>query len=190
MADGLLVTERLRLRPAEAADLPWIMERINTAAMMRHLGGAAQSSEAVAESLKADIAAFHAPEGHQRWTVLRSDTSERVGRVGLFRVRSPAAPAALRGQREVGWMVAEPHWGNGYATEAAAAVLDWAFAFRLAPVIYSQTSDSNRASTQVMRRLGLARCAEFDYLDPDYPAQDNPTTVWSVTADSWSRLRG
>jgi RimJ/RimL family protein N-acetyltransferase len=187
MADGSLYTERLVLRPPTLDDLAWCLAAINTPGMMRHLGGEVRSEGEVRESLEGDIAAFATPGGHQRWTAWCGD--ERVGRVGLFHVRSDAAPEALRGQREIGWMFAEEHQGNGYATEAADAVLGWAFACDL-PEVFSQTSDSNAASTRMMQRLGLARRSELDYVDPDYPAADNPTTVWSITAEDWSARRG
>ncbi len=58
------------------------------------------------------------------------------------------------------------------------------------PIVYSQTSDSNAASTRMMHRLGLDRREELDYVDPDYPPQDNPTTVWSITANQWGSRRG
>ncbi|WP_155644902.1 GNAT family N-acetyltransferase, partial [Erythrobacter donghaensis] len=100
MGEGDLATERLILRPPVAEDLPWLLATMNTLAVMRHLAGVRTAAE-VEEGLAADIAAFAAPDGHRRWTVwLRDGTGgvgERVGRVGLFRVRSPAAPPALQG---------------------------------------------------------------------------------------------
>ncbi len=190
MADGVIDTERLVLRPAAREDLEWILESINTPEMMRNLGGEVSSREAVGKSLDDDIDAFPKLEGHQRWTALLRGTGEWVGRIGLFHVRSEAAPDALRGQREIGWMFAEAHQGRGYATEAARAVLDHAFDDRGMPIVYSQTSDSNAASTRMMHRLGLKRRAELDYVDPDYPPQDNPTTVWSITSREWGNRHG
>ncbi len=181
MADGALATERLVLRPPVPEDLPWLLEHMNTLAVLRYLGGQVRSPEAVAESLAADIAAFGSG-GHQRWTVWLRDGAVRMGRVGLFHLRSPAAPPELQGQREIGWTFAQGHWGMGYATEAARAVIGYAFGTLGLPVLYSQTSDSNAASTRMMQRLGFTRRAEFDYVDPDYPAADNPTTVWSMEA--------
>lgn len=186
MGDDSLVTERLVLRPPVAEDLPWVLEQMNTPAVMRHLAGV-RSAEAVAEALAEDIAAFGQPGGHRRWTVwLREGPGQdgvRVGRVGLFHLRSPAAPPVLQGQREIGWTFAEAHWGKGYATEAARAVIAHAFGPRLAlPVLYAQTSTSNEASTRMMQRLGFVFRPEFGYVDPDYPPEDNPTTVWSMDA--------
>lgn len=181
MADeGTLSTTRLILRPPVAEDLPWVLGHMNTASVMRHLAGV-RSLEAVAESLADDIAVFH-HGGHQRWTVWLRDGVTRVGRVGLFHLRSPAAPPALQGQREIGWTFAEAHWGHGYATEAARAVIAHAFDALALPVLYSQTSDSNAASTRMMHRLGFTFRPELGYVDPDYPPEDNPTTVWSMDA--------
>jgi RimJ/RimL family protein N-acetyltransferase len=185
MADGELGTERLVLRPPSADDLPFLLEDMNTLAVMRYLGGAIRSSEEVREGLEHDIAAFATEDGHRRWTIWLRGEDRRVGRCGLFHVRSPAAPAELRGQREIGWTLAERAWGRGIATEAARAVLNYGFARYALPVIYAQTSDSNVASTRMMQRLGLGRRSDLDYTDPDYPARDNPTTVWSLGAEDW-----
>lgn len=184
MADAALATDRLILRPPVAEDLPWVLEHMNTEGVMRHLAGV-RPAEAVADSLADDIAAFHSG-GHQRWTVwLRGGPEQaamRVGRVGLFHLRAAAAPPVLQGQREIGWTFAASHWGKGYASEAARAVLGYAFGTLGLPVLWSQTSDSNIASTRMMHRLGFTARPELGYIDPDYPAADNPTTVWSMDA--------
>jgi RimJ/RimL family protein N-acetyltransferase len=181
MADETrLATPRLILRPPVAADLPWVLEHMNTESVMHHLAGVRTSAE-VAQSLADDIAAFH-NGGHRRWTVWLRDTDEPVGRVGLFHVRSPAAPPALQGEREIGWTFAEGHWGKGYASEAARALIAYAFDVVRLPVLWSQTSDSNAASTRMMQRLGFTARPELGYDDPDYPPEDNPTTVWSLDA--------
>lgn len=183
--EGALATERLILRPPVAEDLPWVLAAMNTASVMRHLAGV-RTPEAAAASFAEDIAAFADPDGHRRWTVWLRDgearAGERVGRVGLFHLRSPAAPEAIRGQREIGWTFAQAHWGRGYATEAARAVIAHAFGALQLPVLYAQTSDSNAASTRMMQRLGFAFRLELGYVDPDYPPEDNPTTVWSLDA--------
>ena len=181
MAERELETERLILRPPAPDDLPWVLEHMNTPAVVRYLGGEVRSPEEVAQSLADDIAAFGSG-GHQRWTVWLRDGAARAGRVGLFHVRSPAAPPELQSKREIGWTFAEGFWGRGYATEAAQAVIAYAFGTLGLPVLWSQTSDSNESSTRMMQRLGFTRRAELDYVDPDYPPADNPTTVWSMDA--------
>ena len=184
----MIETARLVLRPPEQRDLAFVLAEINTPGMMRYLGGKLRSADEVVEGVAADIAAF-ANGTWRRWTVFRREDDCPIGRVGLFVVRPPAAPAELQGQNEIGWMVAQRHQCQGYATEAARAVLDHGFAQLEFPVIYAQTSDSNPESSRMMARLGLERYPAFDYVDPDYPAGDNPTTVYRMTRDAWGHNR-
>lgn len=177
----ILTTQRLILRPPVTEDLPWLLAAMNTQGVMRHLAGVRTPAQ-VEAGLAADIAAFAAPEGHKRWTVWLHDGVTRVGRVGLFHLRSPSAPPELQDQREIGWTFAEAHWGKGYATEAAERALGFAFGEMGLPRIFSQTSNSNAASTRMMHRLGFTFRPELGYDDPDYPPEDNPTTVWSLDA--------
>ncbi len=180
----MIETERLVLRPPMADDLPWIRAEMNSEAVLRHLGGVRSDAE-VADGLAADIAAFAEPAGHRRWTIWRREDERRIGRCGLFHVRSDAAPEVLRGANEIGWTLAERAWGVGYATEAARAVLGCGFGASLIPAIFAQTSDSNIGSTRMMARLGFERLSALDYFDPDYPAEDNPTTVWRIAREAW-----
>lgn len=179
----MLTTGRLDLRLPATDDLPWVLAHMNTTAVMRNLGGV-RSPEKVAQGLDADVAAF-AGEGHRRWTIWLSDENRRIGRCGLFQVMTKAAPDGLRGQQEIGWTLAEAFWGKGYASEAARAVLDFGFDTLGLPVIFAQTSDSNAASTRLMERLGFIRTPQLDYVDPDYPAADNPTTVYRLSREAW-----
>lgn len=181
----MIETDRLLLLPPKADDLAWLLAAMNTPAVLRYLGGTVKSADAVAEGLEADISAF-ANGGHRRWTVWLRDDGVRIGRCGLFHIRSPAAPAELHGASEVGWTFAEPWWGQGYATEAARAVIDFYFNTAGQDCLWSQTSESNAASTRVMQRLGFSRCAALDYVDPDYPETDNPTTVYQMGRAQWA----
>jgi RimJ/RimL family protein N-acetyltransferase len=186
MGDGVLETERLILRPAAADDLPWILESMNTAAVLRYLGGTPRSSDAVAEGLASDIAAFGVPGKHRRWTAFLREGDRRIGRLGLFPVHSDAAPPIMGDQPEIGWMLAEEHWGRGYAAEAAREVLRFAFGPLAQPLVWSQTSESNVSSTRMMHSLGFTARPELGYVDPDYPAADNPTTVWSLDRETFA----
>jgi RimJ/RimL family protein N-acetyltransferase len=56
---------------------------------------------------------------------------------------------------EVGWMLARAHWGKGFATEAAAAVLRHAHEERGLPLILCTIDLRNAPSVAVANRLGL-----------------------------------
>lgn len=179
MDDAVLTTDRLVLRPPADGHLAWILAEMNTVAVMRYLGGVVRAPEVVRAEFNADIESFGQLTGHRRWTVWRRADNRRIGRCGLFRVRTEAAPAFLRGQTEIGWTLAEANWGQGFATEAARAVIAFAFDTVGSTIIYAQTSDSNLPSTRMMVRLGFVARPELGYFDPDYPPEDSPTTVWS-----------
>ena len=58
------------------------------------------------------------------------------------------------GEIEVGWHVARPHRGKGYATEAAAAARSWAYEDRGYRQLVSYVHPLNAASVAVAERLG------------------------------------
>ena len=174
----MIASDRLVLRVPDAADLAWQIAQLNSPAVMRHLGGPRTAAAITAGFASNRAALIGGDLGF--WTVTLRKTGEPIGKCGLSPIDTPAAPAQIRGSAQIGWTLAEQFWGHGYASEAARAVLGHGFAALDLPVIWSQTSDSNAASTRVMARLGFERCAALDYADPDYPAADNPTTVYRM----------
>ena len=64
---------------------------------------------------------------------------------------------------EIGWRLAFPYWGNGYATEAARVAIDFGFAEAGLDEIVSFTVPANRRSLAVMERLGMSQVGEFDH---------------------------
>lgn len=73
-----------------------------------------------------------------------------LGRVGVLH-------PADRTEPELAWIIAEPFWGNGFATEAAAAVRDWAFASFARERLVSYIMPENSRSRRVAEKLGAVR---------------------------------
>jgi RimJ/RimL family protein N-acetyltransferase len=103
------------------------------------------------------------------------ESGEMVGMVGVVPSMGPfgqlpgfgGAASAERFRPEVGlyWGLAPAHRGNGYATEAAAALIAYGFGeMRLARIVATTMRD-NHASIAVMRRLGM-RVEENPRPDP------------------------
>jgi RimJ/RimL family protein N-acetyltransferase len=94
--------------------------------------------------------------------VLETAATDRqvVGQAGLmiFDTRSwtPStwANAGSHAQPELGWALRRPYWGHGYATEAAAAIRDWAHERRSIDRLVSLVSPDNVRSQRVAERLG------------------------------------
>lgn len=57
---------------------------------------------------------------------------------------------------ELGFWIAQPHWGRGYATEAASAVIDWHFAGSNSAAIASSAHHANKPSLRVKAKLGFS----------------------------------
>ena len=103
-----------------------------------------------------------------------------IGMTGLARL-TPAYPFAPG--VEIGWRLFPEAWGQGYATEAAKACLDRAFAaFELAEIVSFCVSE-NFPSEAVMQRLGFHPDGEFDH-----PAVD-PTTHPHLVRHKLYRLK-
>ena len=83
-----------------------------------------------------------------------------VGQAGLmiFDTRgwrpSSWSAAGSYAQPELGWALIRAHWGHGYATEAAAAIREWAHRWRSLDRLVSLISPDNARSQRVARRLG------------------------------------
>lgn len=181
----MIETPRLILRTPEPQDLDWQLEWLNTPAAMRFLGGEARPPEAVAAGL-AYNAACMAKSEPAFWTVTLREGGAIIGKCGLSRIEEEPAPTLIKGGIQIGWSLAEPFWRQGLASEAAQAVLGREFRTHNEPEIWAQTSDSNVASTRMMARLGLNRCPDLCYFDPDYPPADNPTIVYRIGRAEWA----
>jgi RimJ/RimL family protein N-acetyltransferase len=80
--------------------------------------------------------------------------------------------AGSHAQPELGWALARAHSGNGYATEAARAVRDWAYHHRQVSQLISLISPDNFASRRVAERLGATPTERVRLFD------SGPADVW------------
>ena len=91
--------------------------------------------------------------GFAYWAVELPGEASLIGGIGLTRVRSPGYPFAPA--VEIGWRLARPYWGQGYASEAARTVLDDGFGRLGLGEIVAFTVPANRRSWRVMEWLGM-----------------------------------
>ena len=180
-AEAVFETERLILRRERPGDLAVWLEHMNTSAVMAMVGGV-QPPETVAENF-AKMAADEDPLAFYLLALKADGTL--IGKAGLSRIETPTAPTELKGAVQVGWTLRADFWGQGYAREAAEAALALAFERVALSRVYGQTSERNTASWGLMKRLGMARRADLDYFDSDYPPEDNPTMVWNLDRANW-----
>lgn len=165
----MIATARLRLRPCVEADKPAFAVILNTPAMMAEMGGvrSREDIDALVDKRLAD----QARHGFSYWAVELRETDVLIGTCGI-RIASNYPGTPVEGMHEMGWRIAEAHWGRGYASEAARATLDWAWERLPAETIAAWTTAGNRRSWRVMERLGMGRAPSLDFIRPGHAADD------------------
>ncbi len=114
-------------------------------------------TRAESDALVDRIEAHFDEHGYGLWAVEHAGTL--LGFTGLLWAtwEAPFTPAL-----EVGWRLARPAWGLGFAHEAATAALTHGLTH--VESVISITALTNERSERVMRRLGMRREGEFDHL--------------------------
>jgi RimJ/RimL family protein N-acetyltransferase len=174
-----VVTERLILRPYRDEDLPHLVALNADPEVMRYLGGTrtAAQSEAIAARINAKLAS----DGFGMAAVERRADGQFLGMCGM----SPEIwyPDVL----ELGWRLARPFWGFGYASEAGRAWQRIAFEIFGEPRLISIADAPNAQSIAVMKRLGFTfdHAAELDDNGELFPA-----VIYSITRETWRAQAG
>ncbi|HXQ46394.1 MAG TPA: GNAT family N-acetyltransferase [Caulobacteraceae bacterium] len=165
----MIETERLVLRRWSEADREPFVAMVTDPAVGNWLGGARTPEQAFADFDR--MLAFWNAWGHGWLAVVPKGDGEVIGRVVCRRV-PPEWKHPMKSVVEVGWALAREAWGYGYASEAAAAVLEWGFPTLGVSQIYAWTAATNLRSQAVMRRIGMTRAPEHDFEHPDLALDD------------------
>jgi len=140
-------TPRLRLRQLTAADFDDYAALCADAEVMRYVGDRGSLSRDDAWRQLAMFVGHWALRGYGMWAVEELASGAFVGRVGLhFPEGWP--------ERELGWALARPFWGRGYAFEAATAALRIAFDALGWSRAISLIAPANVRSIRLAERLG------------------------------------
>jgi len=177
-------TPRLRLRQWRDSDLaPFAALNADAHAMRffpARLGR--EASDAAVARWRAQID----ERGWGLWAAERRDTQDFIGFVGLA-VPPPTLPCAPC--VEIGWRLLPAHWGHGFATEGARAVLRVAFEQLGLDEIVSFTSVLNTPSRAVMERIGMID-AQQPFEHPGIPEGSpvRPHCLYRLSRERWQSL--
>lgn len=150
-------TERLRLRPFNRGDVDAVFSYRSRDDVAQYLSDEPMSHEQVAEAirLRAGQIGFAGEGDKILLGVERRQDGRLIGEVSLI-WRSFADQ-----QAEVGYIFHPDAQGSGYATEAAAALIDFAFGSVGLHRVFARCDARNGASARVMQRLGMRQEAHL-----------------------------
>ncbi|HTU54115.1 MAG TPA: GNAT family N-acetyltransferase [Acetobacteraceae bacterium] len=176
-------TERLRLRPWRDEDLAPFAALNADPRVMEHFPKTLDraESDAFAARLRTELA----ERGFGRWAV---EVPGHAGFIGYVGLREWTFPAPFTPCVEIGWRLAFEHWGKGFASEAAGAVLAQAFGPLGLSEVVSFTVPANRHSRAVMERLGMRRSPDDDFEHPGLPEGHKlrPHVLYRLSRTGWA----
>ena len=177
MERPVLKTSRLTLSPCRPGDRADFIALERDPEVMRFLNGGHPVDRAHADP----NATFLMPEGTEPdvWTARRAPGGAFVGWFCLWPESGTLA--------ELGYRLRRAEWGQGLASEGAAALIDWGFSTAGYETIVATTMAVNGASRRVMEKLGLrhTRTDHAEWPDP-IPGCEHGEVWYEITRTQWS----
>jgi ribosomal-protein-alanine N-acetyltransferase len=140
--------QRIRLRRPALSDAEAIYEYGSDPEVARYADWPIRTSiEQVVESLRGRSALWDSGAEFY-WVITLPEEDRAIGGVSCRIVQDSA---------EVGFLLNRRYWGNGLATDAARAIVEWALSIPSVRRVWATCDTENLASARVLEKVGLAR---------------------------------
>lgn len=165
----ILETDRLILRLLAPEDLDALAELYRDSEVRKYFPEGTLTREGTKEELEWIIDVYYGQYGFGLWATIDKATGEFIGRCGLL-------PWTIDGRKEVevAYMLAKPYWGRGLATEAAGAILRYAFERLGYSRLICLVDPENTASRRVAEKIGMT-------LEKEGDIQGYQTALYSIS---------
>lgn len=170
-------TPRLILRPLRMEDFDDWARFLDDEVATRYIGGR-QVRATAWRSFMGMCGCWHMT-GIAMFSVIEKSSGRWVGRLGPWYPEGWPEP-------EIGWGIAREHWGKSYATEGAAAAMDYAFDILGWERVIHCIDENNLASQGVARKLG-SRYLRRVTMPP--PFADAVVDAWGQSREEWRQHR-
>lgn len=178
-----ITTARLRLRPPEVADVPAMLAYRSDPQVCRYLPFTPMDDATLRARLAGDMGRREITGEDQSLTLVVETTGgSLIGDVVVF-----TGPSPHRGG-EIGYVFHPSVAGQGYATEACAALLDLAFDPLGLRRVVARMDARNLASTRLAARLGM-RCEAHLVEHELFKGQWSDLLVYAVLEREWTAAR-
>lgn len=151
MPTPTLHTARLRLRPFTPADASALYALHSDAHVLRYWDSPPWSEPARAEAFLTVCRQMEEEGSGARLAIDRVSDQSFLGWCTLSRWNPDFRSAGL------GYILGQAAWGQGYTTEAARALLQWAFGTLDLNRVQAEVDTRNAASARVLEKLGFLR---------------------------------
>jgi len=146
---NVLATERLILRRVTTDDAEVILELLNEPAFIRYVADReVRTTAQAAEFIVAKMLPSYVEFGFGFYLVELKESRVPVGICGLIK-------RDTLDDVDLGFSILHRFWRNGYAYEAAHAVMDYGKSVLGLPRIVAVTARDNESSTKLLEKLGL-----------------------------------
>ena len=171
----VIETERLILRPPQHSDFDDIFAMWSDIKVVRHVTGNAFTKEEAWARLLRSVGHWTLM-GFGYWVVSEKHSGKFLGEVGFGQYKRGIDPAFDEAP-EIGWMLTVSSQGQGYATEAVRAALQWADTRWPEAEGVCIISPENAASLALARKCAFAQSRTTSY-------KGKPTVVFQRKAHS------
>lgn len=180
-----LQTQRLYLRQWQASDFAIFAQINSDPEVMRYFPQvlSAELSNTIARKCQQLIA----DNGWGLWAVgLKHSSKPADNFIGFVGLNYTHADLSFAPSVEIGWRLHKDYWGQGYATEAAQAALQFAFETLALSEVVAFTAVINRPSQKVMQRLNMVNTQENFYhpmLEANHRLAEQ--VLYKITREQW-----
>ena len=151
----MIETARLVLRPMRATDLDELLQIFADPKVMASFGGILFGRAEMEQWIQRNLA-HQEQYGYGLFAVILKANQRLIGDCGLERTEVDAVS-----ENELGYDFRSDYWNQGLATEAAAAVRDYAWQVLELPRLISLIRQGNKASQRVAEKIGMRVAAEL-----------------------------
>lgn len=144
----IIQTERLTLRELQLSDAAFALRLYNDPSFLQHIGDKGVRTIADAENnLQKGAIASYAEHGYGMW-LAENRQGEAIGMCGLIK-------RDFLAETDLGYAYLPEYFGQGYAYEAATAVLAYAAKHTALTTVVAIVSPANQASKALLQKLGF-----------------------------------
>jgi [ribosomal protein S5]-alanine N-acetyltransferase len=155
----ILETERLTLRRLMMDDLDDLFRLYRDPEIRRYFPDGTRTYDETREELQWIIDVYYGQYGYGLWATIHKPTGALIGRCGLI-------PWTFDGRLEVevAYLLDKAYWGQGLATEAARAIVRYAFDQLKLSRLICLVDPENEASRRVAQKIGMT-LEQDDFVD-------------------------